>query len=92
MSNFNDFGFNEIASVDLDELEVYKQTKGEAEAKGAEAEDLHQRLKQMYDAIQPLLANLKKDADKKDYILWSGRGPKIEAFEAHLAKIYYGSS
>ena len=91
MSTFNDFGFNDIASVDLDELEVYKQTKGEAEAKGAEAEDLQQRLKQMYEAVQPLLNNLKRDADKKDYILWKDRGPKIEAFEAHLAKIYYGS-
>ncbi len=42
-------------------------------------------------AFQPLLNNLKRDADKKDYIQWKDRGPKIEAFEAHLAKIYYGS-
>jgi fructoselysine-6-P-deglycase FrlB-like protein len=91
MSNFNDFGFNDMSSVNLDELEVIQQAKGEAEAKSGEAAELQARLKQMYDAVQPLLNNLKKDADTKDYIYWSGRGPKIEAFEAHLAKIYYGS-
>lgn len=91
MSTFNDFGFNDMSSVNLDELEVIQQAKGEAEAKSGEAADLQARLKQMYEAVQPLLNNLKKDADKKDYILWAGRGPKIEAFEAHLAKIYYGS-
>ena len=90
MSTFNDFGFNEIASIDLDELEVYKKTKGEAEAKGAEAQELQNRLKQMYEAIQPLLVNLKRNSER-DYILWKDRAPKIEAFEAHLAKIYYGS-
>ena len=91
MSTFNDFGFNDMSSVNLDELEVIQQAKGEAEAKSGEAAELQARLKQMYDSIQPLLNNLKKDADVKDYIFWSGRGPKIEAFEAHLAKIYYGS-
>jgi hypothetical protein len=91
MSGFNDFGFNEMSSVNLDELEVIQQAKGEAEAKSGEAAALQERLKQMYESIQPLLNNLKKDADKKDYILWTNRGPKIEAFEAHLAKLYYGS-
>jgi hypothetical protein len=91
MSTFNDFGFSDMSSVNLDELEVIQQAKGEAEAKSGEAAELQARLKQMYEAVQPLLNNLKKDADTKDYIYWSGRGPKIESFEAHLAKIYYGS-
>ena len=91
MSTFNDFGFNDMSSVNLDELEVIQQAKGEAEAKSGEAAELQARLKQMYEAVQPLLNNLKKDADTKSYIYWEGRGPKIEAFEAHLAKIYYGS-
>ena len=91
MSTFNDFGFNDMSSVNLDELEVIQQAKGEAEAKSGEAAELQARLKQMYEAVQPLLNNLKKDAETKSYILWENRGPKIEAFEAHLAKIYYGS-
>lgn len=91
MSDFNDFGFNEISAVHLDELEVYQKAKGEAEAKEGEAAELQQRLKQMYEAIQPLLNNLKRNPER-DYILWSNRGPKIEAFEAHLSKIYYGSN
>lgn len=90
MSTFNDFGFNEISSVDLDELEVIQKARGEVEAKSGEAAELQGRLKQMYESIQPLLNNLKRNPEK-DYILWTDRGPKIEAFEAHLAKIYYGS-
>jgi hypothetical protein len=91
MSDFNDFGFSDISSVNLDELEVIQQAQKEAVEKSGEAAELQGRLKQMYDAIQPLLNNLKRDADRKDYILWKDRGPKIESFEAHLAKIYYGS-
>ena len=90
MSTFNDFGFSDMSSVNLDELEVIQQAKGEAEAKSGEAAELQARLKQMYEAVQPLLNNLKKDCESKDYILWTNRGPKIEAFEAHLAKLYYG--
>ena len=87
---FEDFGFDDITSVNLDELEEIQQVKEEAVAKTGEAAELQARMEKLYNAFLPLLANLKKDADKKDYIYFPERGPKIESFEAHLAKIYYG--
>ena len=85
-----EFGFDDIQSVNIDELEEIQIVKKEAQAKQGEASDLQSRLDALYQAFQPLLGNLKKDANEKDYIYFPGRGPKIEAFEAHLAKIYYG--
>lgn len=85
-----EFGFDDIQSVNLDELEEIQIVKKEVQAKEGQATDLQTRLDSLYKSIQPLLNNLKKDADKKDYILWPDRAAKIEQFEAHLAKIYYG--
>ena len=83
-----DFGFS---AIDLEELDVLKEKEQQVVEASGQAGELQDRLDRLYKQIQPLLNNLKKDADVKDYIFWSGRGPKIEAFEAHLAKIYYGS-
>jgi hypothetical protein len=88
MSNndFWDFGFS---AVDLNELEVLQEKEKQvAEATGS-ATETQEKLDAMYKAIQPLLNNLKANPEK-DYIFWPGRMPKIESFEAHLAKIYYG--
>lgn len=41
----------------------------------------------MYNAIMPLLTNLKKDADKNPIINWPNRGKKIDEFIAKLNKI-----
>ena len=89
MSNedFFDFGFS---SVNLDELDVLQEKDRQVREVSGQAGELQQRLDTLYKAIQPLLNNLKKDADKKEYIHWPDRVPKIESFEAHLAKIYYG--
>lgn len=86
----NPFGFDDIMSVNIDELEEVKQREEQIQKVSATQGDLQSRLDQLYQAIQPLLNNLKKDADKKDYIYFPGRGPKIESFESHLANIYYG--
>ena len=40
----------------------------------------------LYNAILPLLSNLKKNPEK-EYILWPNRTEKIEAFEDHIAGI-----
>ena len=88
-TNAFDFGFDDITSVNLDELEEIRVVRREVEAREGEASDLQVRLDNIYKAIQPLLNNLKSDPTK-DYIYWKDRLPKIEAFEAHLAKLYYG--
>ena len=41
----------------------------------------------MYDAIMPLLTNLKKDADKNPIINLPNRGTKIDQFITKLNKI-----
>jgi hypothetical protein len=79
MSDF-DFGFN---AVSLDELNFFQEQKQTIETTTQEAEQSNAKLVELRAAIQPLLNNLKADPSK-DYLLWPGRVPKIEEFEAHL--------
>ena len=78
-----DFGFT---AVDESELEAFKTIKSEASSAGAEVKALEQKVNSLYNAILPLLTNLKKDPEK-DYILWPNRTEKIEQFEEHIRKI-----
>ena len=79
-----DFGFSD--GQDLSEVH---QANREMQGAKATAEELQTRLDDLYKAFQPLLGNLKREP-QKDYILFPDRIPKLEAFEAQLAKIYYG--
>ena len=85
--DFFDFGFSSVA---LEELDILKEKERQIQQTSGDAAELQERMDRLYKAIQPLLDNLKKDADSKDYIWWPDRAPKIESFEAHLANIYYG--
>lgn len=79
-----DFGFT---AVDETELNSYQeaQTKIEQTAKGAAATQA--KVDALFNAIQPLLNNLKKNPEK-EYILWPNRLKKIEEFETYLEAIY----
>ena len=81
-----DFGFT---AVDETELEIVKKKLEET----TKAEDFiittQNKLDSLFNAIQPLLQNLKKNPEK-EYILWPDRLTKVEAFEDHLQKIYKG--
>jgi hypothetical protein len=46
---------------------------------------LEERLNGLYNAILPLLSNLKANPEK-DYIYWPNRVEKVEAFEDHISK------
>ena len=88
-----DFGFT---AVDENELEAVQKeqaksaTIGSEAAKAAEAAKSNQKqLDDLYNAIVPLLNNLKKNP-QKEYILWPNRLKKVEEFETHLQKIYKG--
>ena len=70
MSDIFDFGFTAVTE---DELEVVT-TEREA---GTETQE---RLERLFNAITPLLNNLKKNPEK-DYILWPNRLSKVEQFE-----------
>jgi|TARA_B100000519_G_scaffold190574_1_gene190177 cell division protein FtsX len=82
--DFFDFGFT---AVDEDELEAVQKVVKKAEVSQTEASSAQERLDKLYNAITPLLNNLKKNPEK-EYILWPNRLEKVEQFEDHIQKIY----
>ena len=82
--DFFDFGFT---AVDEDELEAVQKVVKKAEVSQTEASSAQERLDKLYNAITPLLNNLKKNPEK-EYILWPNRLEKVEKFEDHIQKIY----
>lgn len=81
-----DFGFS---AMDAEELEVVQSAKEEAVAASSTATDLEDRFNKLYNMVQPLLNNLKKNPSK-DYIYWPNRLDKIEEFSDALDKVYKG--
>tara|TARA_X000001036_G_scaffold96984_1_gene89856 strand:+ start:13120 stop:13386 length:267 start_codon:yes stop_codon:yes gene_type:complete len=79
-----DFGFTAVTE---DELDVVKDVNKKAESLGANALNTQDRLDKLYNAITPLLNNLKKNPEK-EYILWPNRLSKVEQFEDLIQKIY----
>jgi hypothetical protein len=86
MSDMFDFGFT---AVDEDELQAVQQTAALASDAEQLATTTQDRLDKLYNAVIPLLNNLKKNPEK-DYILWPNRLEKVEEFESHLQSIYKG--
>ena len=78
-----DFGFT---AVDESELEAVQQISTKASSTEAEVKVLEDKLNNLYNAILPLLSNLKQNPEK-EYILWPKRLEKIEAFEDHISEI-----
>ena len=64
--DFFDFGFT---AVDEEELEAVQKINKKAEASKTEASSALTKLDKLYNAIRPLLNNLKKNPEK-EYILW----------------------
>lgn len=81
--NAFDFGFT---AVDENELEAVQKLSNEASTVSAAAEENEEKLNKLYNAILPLLSNLKANPEK-DYIYWPKRTEKVEAFEDLIAEI-----
>lgn len=81
-----DFGFT---AVDEQELESVQKATTQLDRVSTTATTTQEKLDKLYNAITPLLNNLKKNPEK-EYILWPDRLTKVEAFEDHLQKIYKG--
>ena len=81
-----DFGFT---ALDADELEVVQEAKAVAESTTMTAQTNAAKAQLIYDAIMPLLNNLKANPDK-DYIYWPNRTEKLELFADKLQKILTG--
>jgi len=82
-----DFGFT---LVDESELQTYQQAAdatAKVEATTLVATATQEKVDALYNAIQPLLNNLKQNPEK-EYILWPTRLEKIEQFESYLQGIY----
>lgn len=78
-----DFGFTAVSE---EELEVVQKTAASAEEAAATATSYEDKLNKLYNAILPLLSNLKKNHEK-DYIYWPNRVQKVEQFEEMIANI-----
>ena len=78
-----DFGFT---AVDETELEAVQKTESKLETTTDKAAELETKLNNLYNAILPLLTNLKRNPEK-EYILWPNRTEKIEEFEDIISKI-----
>lgn len=82
-----DFGFT---AVDEDELQAVQKASEQLVQASTQASTAQERLDRLYNAITPLLNNLKKNPEK-EYLLWPNRLEKVEAFEDRIQKIYTGS-
>tara|TARA_B100000767_G_scaffold235927_1_gene229424 strand:- start:95 stop:358 length:264 start_codon:yes stop_codon:yes gene_type:complete len=78
-----DFGFT---AVDESELESVQKAKAEVTNTSAGAQKAEDKLNELYNAILPLLSNLKKNPEK-DYIYWPNRTDKVDQFEDMINKI-----
>ena len=79
-----DFGFT---LVDEDELDTVQEIEQKVSESSTTAEQTQDKLDKLYNAVIPLLNNLKANPEK-EYILWPNRLAKVEAFETHLTDIY----
>ena len=82
MSDLFDFGFTAVTEEELESTQT-------AKAAEATAAGTSERLDKLYNAVIPLLTNLKKNPEK-EYILWPNRLSKVEEFETLITKIYRG--
>lgn len=82
-----DFGFT---LVDENELEAVQQATAQVQSVSSSVSETQEKLDKLYNAVQPLLNNLKQNPEK-EYILWPNRLEKIEQFEDHIQAIYQGN-
>lgn len=79
-----DFGFTAVTEEELDAVQQANQT---IQNVSADASTTQEKLDKLFNAIQPLLTNLKKNPEK-DYIYWPNRLDKVEQFEDYIQSIY----
>jgi len=76
----NDFGFTAATEEELTEPIL-------TDVKAATVEELKSKLLEVEKLVMPLLVNLLKDADSKEYIKWPNRRPVIEAQIQRILKV-----
>ncbi len=86
MNDIFDFGFTAVTE---DELSTVKEANETAIALSEQTDNKQNQLDSLFNAIVPLLNNLKMNPEK-EYILWPDRLAKVEQFEDMLQRIYKG--
>lgn len=79
-----DFGFTAVTE---EELEAVQEAKEKVISTTSSVSELEDKLERLYNAVQPLLNNLRANPEK-DYIYWPNRADKVDQFRDHLDKIY----
>jgi len=87
MTELFDFGFT---LVDENELDAVQNAQAQVKNVSTSVSETQEKLDSLFNAIQPLLNNLKQNPEK-EYILWPNRLEKIELFEDHIQTIYSGT-
>ena len=82
--DFFDFGFTAVDETELQAVQDAQKAVGDVEVTATVTQE---KLDKLYNAIIPLLNNLKKNPEK-EYILWPNRIEKVESFETYLYRIY----
>ena len=82
-----DFGFTLVDESELNTYQQAAEATAQVEATTLVASATQEKVDALYNAIQPLLNNLKQNPEK-EYILWPTRLEKIEQFESYLQGIY----
>jgi hypothetical protein len=85
----DDFGFS-FVDEDFEEVKIeVSRMKTQNKSDEEMIEDLQNRLRLMFDSINPFLENLKKNPEKTT-IYWPGRTAKIDDFQDRLQKLLVG--
>ena len=79
-----DFGFTAVTEEELDTVQQLTQKSSDTQET---ADAVQNKIDKLYNAVVPLLNNLKKNPEK-DYIHWPNRLDKVEQFDDMLTKIY----
>jgi hypothetical protein len=84
MNDIFDFGFTAVNEDELQAVQDAQKAVGDVEVT---AKSTQEKIDKLYNAITPLLNNLKANPEK-EYILWPDRLKKVEEFETYLQGIY----
>lgn len=87
-----DFGFSAVSEDELKAFE--RQLQQQVADKDTEIETVsrtyEQKLNTLYTMVMPLLKNLAKDDDSKEYIHWPDRQKKMKAFITKVEELVNG--
>jgi hypothetical protein len=80
-----DFGFSAVSEEDLKAME--RELERQVAAKDTASKTYEEKLTALHAMIMPLLNNLAKDDDNKEYIHWPDRQKKMKAFISKINKL-----